>query len=72
MTLSVSCAILRDDGATRRALRDLIGRPVILKTQGQRMAVGLLTALPMTVTTFYETLTLSVEQMDVEEGIDLD
>ena len=36
------------------------------------MAVGLLTALPMTVTTFYETLTLSVEQMDVEEGIDLD
>lgn len=72
LTKTVSLTAAFENADDEKTLLDCIGKTVCLKTTKGRMAIGVLTALPIYDEQFYSVYTISVTDSDFQEVIDID
>lgn len=72
LTKTVSLTAAFENADDEKTLLECIGKTVCLKTTKGRMAIGVLTALPIYDEQFYSVYTISVTDSDFPEVIDID
>lgn len=71
-TKTVAFTAAFENAEDGKKLTDMLGKTVCLKTRRGRMAIGVLTALPVYDEEFYSVYTISVTDSDFSEVIDID